>query len=85
MKPIAFKQANVVYAKDQPEYLQLPAHRTDQGVVTCCWQLTLWETIKVSFTGRVWISMLTFNGPLQPLRPTINNPFTTKNEMPENP
>jgi len=74
MKPIEFKERNVVYAKDQPEYLSLPAHRMEDGEVITCWKLTLRERLKVLFTGRFWICLLTFNQPLQPVRPDVNKP-----------
>jgi hypothetical protein len=76
MKPIKFKEQNVIYAEDQPEYLPLPAFKTKEGNVTCCWNLSLKERIKILFTGNLWLSVLTFNQPLQPLLPTVN-----KNEV----
>ncbi len=39
MKPKNFKEANVTFAKDQPEYQPLPAFRADSQdgeVITCC-------------------------------------------------
>lgn len=48
MKPIKFKEHNVVYAENQPEYQPLPAFRNDshQGEVVSCWQLSFKERIK---------------------------------------
>lgn len=68
MKPINFKEANVTFAKDQPEYQPLPAFRNDspQGEVVSCWQLSFKERIKILFTGKLWVSLLTFNQPLTP-------------------
>ncbi len=66
MKPVSFKGNNIIFAEDQPEYLPLPACRSDQGEVLTCWKLSYWERIKVLFTGRVWCTQLTFNRPLQP-------------------
>ena len=66
MVPVDFFGSNCTYAKDQPEYLPLPAHRTAGGWVTSCWKLTLRERIKVLFTGRVFLTVATFNKPLQP-------------------
>jgi hypothetical protein len=40
MKPTEFLEQNCVYAKDQPEYLPLPVHRTEDGMVISCWALT---------------------------------------------
>ncbi len=68
MKLIEFPEQNVVYAKDQPEYLPLPAMRTPgvDGELICCWQLSWRERVRVLFTGRIWHSILTFGKPLQP-------------------
>lgn len=69
MKPIKFKGCNRTYAKDQPEYLNLPVHKTPGGDVTSCWKLTWKERLQVFFTGRIYFSVWTFNKPLQPQRP----------------
>ncbi len=73
MKPVPFPQANVTYAEHQPEYLPLPACR-ELAVpfipVTSCWGMTWRERLRVFFTGRVFVQMLTFGQPLQPLRVT---------------
>lgn len=68
MKPIPFKEQNVVFAKDQPEYLPLPAFRSDspQGEVVSCWQLSFTERLRILFTGKLWVSLLSFNKPLTP-------------------
>lgn len=67
MEPINFEGVNVTFAKDQPEYLPLPAYRSSDGEVICCWKASLWERIKMLFTGRIWIGILTFNQKLQPI------------------
>jgi hypothetical protein len=74
MKPIEFKEQNVVFAEDQPEYLPLPAHKVDspQGEVICCWEMSIIERIKVLFTGKVWLCLLSFNRPLTPNLLTVN-------------
>lgn len=68
MKPIEFKGHNVVFAKDQKEYQPLPALRIDspQGEVITCWELSFWERMRVLWTGRVWLSLMSFNKPLTP-------------------
>jgi len=71
MEPIEFEHCNIVYAKDQPEYLPLPVHRTPDGTVTSCWQLTFIERLKLLVNGKLYISIMTFNKPLQPLRPVV--------------
>ncbi len=72
MKPIEFKEQNVVYAKDQKEYMPLPALKFEDGAVITCWKLSWKELLKLLFTRKVWVTMLTFNKPLQPLLVTIN-------------
>ena len=39
------------------------------------WMLSWRERIKISFTGKLWISMLTFNNPLQPIKPEVDEPW----------
>jgi hypothetical protein len=80
MKPIEFPEHNCVYAKDQPQYLPLPVHKTEDGVVTSCWSLSWRERLKILFTGRIWWSVLTFNHPLQPQRPDVDNPIQDVSE-----
>ena len=72
MKPIEFKGHNVVYGKDQKEYMPLPALKFDDGTVVTCWKLSWKEVIKLVFTRKVWHSILTFNNPLQPTLLTVN-------------
>jgi hypothetical protein len=74
MKPVEFKHQNVVFAKDQPEYQPLPALRIDSptGEVVSCWKLTPKERIKIIFTGRVWLSLMSFNKPLTPSFLAVN-------------
>lgn len=69
MKLIEFKEQTVVFAKDQPEYLPLPAHvvpEDPQGTIICCWQLSWHERLQLLLQGRIWHSVLTFRQPLQP-------------------
>jgi len=75
MKPIKFKEANVTFAKDQAEYLPLPAFKpqnSESGEIVCCWGLTLRERLKIIFTGKVWVHLLTFHNPLQPIMLSVD-------------
>lgn len=73
MKAIKFKEQNVVFAENQPEYLPLPAYKEDSGEVIFCESLSFSERIRVLFTGKIiWVSLLTFNKPL------TSSFFTTK-------
>jgi len=68
MKPIKFKHANTTFAENQKEYQSLPALKIDgeKGVVISCWKLSFVEKIKILFTGKIWLSLMTFNKPLTP-------------------
>lgn len=74
MKPIDFKHSNVVFAKDHPEYQPLPALKIDSpmGEVISCWKLSFRERIKLLFTGKMWVSLATFNNPLTPSYLSVN-------------
>jgi hypothetical protein len=74
MKPIEFKHQNVIYAKDQPEYQPLPALKLDtsEGEVISCWHLSFKERLKILFTGKMWVSLMSFNKPLTPSFLSVN-------------
>lgn len=75
MKPIEFKEQNIVFAKDQPEYLPLPAHKVvndPKGQVIFCQYLSFRERIKLLFTGKVWVCLLSFNAALTPSFLTVD-------------
>lgn len=74
MKPIEFKEVNVVYGKDQKEYEPLPALKFEDGTMVTCWKLSWRELLRIVWQRKVWVSVLTFNQPLQPLY------ITTKQE-----
>ena len=78
MKIIKFKECNVTYAKNQPEYLPLPAYKTSDGMVTSCWGLSFFERLKVVLIGKIYLEVLTFNQPLQPLRMSVSKPTEVK-------
>lgn len=77
MLPVKFDGMNVTYAESQPQYEPLPALKlnTENGEVISCWRMGFWERIQVLFTGRVWLSMYTFNRPLQPVKLATTCPF----------
>lgn len=69
MRLIEFPGQNVVFAKDQPEYLPLPAYRVpnDQyGRIVCCWDLSWRERFRLLWSGKLWHTVMTFNQALQP-------------------
>ena len=77
MKPINFDGANVVFGAEQPEYQPLPAERVgkDQtGQINTCWELDPDEIKKVQETGQIYVSLLTFGQPLQPVLVSVDKP-----------
>ena len=63
MKPIKFKEQNMIVAKDQPEYLSLPALRIPkdaEGKVMFCVGLTFKERVKILFSGKLWCILVQF-------------------------
>ena len=68
MEAIKFKETSCIFAENQPEYIPLPAYKTEDGEVITCWKFTFMERIRVLFFGRIYLSILTFNKPLQPVR-----------------
>ena len=74
MKPVEFKYQNVVFAKDQPEYMPLPALKLDtpNGEVISCWGLSFKERLKILFFGKIWVSLVSYNKPLTPSYISVN-------------
>lgn len=72
MKPIKFKHANKVYAKDQPQYQPLPALELESGEVIACWKGNFFERMVFLFTGKMWVSLSMFGRPLTPSYVSVN-------------
>lgn len=72
MEPKEFEEVNIYMGKGQPEYKPLPAHRTKRGEVICCFSLTEAERAKLQETGEIWLSILTFEKPMQPIFLTVD-------------
>lgn len=78
MKLIEFPEQNMIIAKDQPEYLPLPAF-VDKERIVCLWSLSWRERLSVLLYGRIWHQILNFGTPLQPQLLMVEYPFK-KNE-----
>jgi hypothetical protein len=75
MNLVEFPEQTTVFAKDQPEYLPLPAHvypNDVEGRITCCWSLSWRDRFRLMLTGLLWHQVLTFNRPLQPQFLTVD-------------
>lgn len=60
----------IVFAKDQPEYRQLPAVLSggEYGRATFRFKLSIRERLDILFGGNIYLQTLTFNRPLQPVK-----------------
>ncbi len=64
----------VVYAKNQPQYKQLPVIVGSVGMVTARFKLTWSERISVLWNGSLWLQVLTFGNKLQPVKVWAKEP-----------
>ena len=78
--PSLLELSQVTYAKDQPEYVLLPAWRSPDGLVVTRWKLSWRERLRILFSGSLWLSILTFNKPLQPVRLAAEPPLEDMQE-----
>lgn len=79
MEPIKFEGANVIYGANQPEYKPLPAESRGNpktGEVVTCWKLSDEEKALIQMTGEIYVSVLTFGNPLQPILVSAIKPET---------
>ena len=74
MRPIKFKEQNCIFAKNQPEYQNLPAFKEEggKGNVIFCEKFTFWERVRILFGANLWVNLMMFGKPLTP------SFFTTK-------
>lgn len=63
------------FAKDQLPYIPLPSWKADDGMVVTRWKFTWGERFKILLTGDLWLTLLTFNNPLQPVKVTTHCPI----------
>ena len=70
------------FAKYQQEYISLPSYRApgDEGLVTSRWKLSWRERIRVLLTGNLWLQVMTFRHPLQPVKLSTTPPEIDQTE-----
>lgn len=75
MIPVTFPECNVVLGMSQDDYAPLQAYRDPDGQTICAFRLSPQELKEIAETGTVWISVLTFNKPFQPIGLSTQCPF----------
>lgn len=66
----------VIYAEHQPQYIPLPALVTPDGRVTSRWKLEPNDLLLIQNGADVYLTLLTFNAPLQPIMLSVGPPDT---------
>jgi hypothetical protein len=81
MKLVEFPEQTTVIAKDQPPYAQFPCHQVGDArdTIIACWELSIFERLKILFTGKVWHLILKFDQKLQPQLLLVDKPKMEKN------
>lgn len=76
MEPVSVTDLGpeVVWAKNQPEYIPLPSVVSPDGRVITRWRLTWRERFQLLLHGEFYHQQLTFGHPLQPIKMTIEAP-----------
>ncbi len=74
VSPVIPGHSEVVYAKDQPQYNPLPSIKQPDGCVVTRWTMPWPERFQILFTGSVYLEVMTFNQPLQPLKMSTQPP-----------
>jgi hypothetical protein len=59
--------SEITFAKNQPEYIPLPALRFSDGLVVTRWKPSFLERLTIALGGDIYLGQLTFNNPLQPV------------------
>lgn len=67
MKPIDFEGADMVFGKNQPEYMPLPAKQVNNNTIMTCWELTDEDILLINSSKKIWLGIMTFGKPLQPV------------------
>ena len=75
MKHVKFKDSNRVFGKEQSEYETLHALALRNGTITSCWKLSLMDSIRIMFTGKVWLCLKTSENSLPPQLLSTTKPF----------
>ena len=80
MQPVEFKEANLVFGKDQEGYLPLYVFRSGETIITK-WRLTIVERLWLLITGTLWMHTIS-TGAIPPTSLCVQYPFKENNGNP---
>lgn len=83
VSPVVDGIDEVKIAENQEQYETLPAIITDEGYVISRWKLTWRERLVLLFNGDIYLWMLTFGRPVQPVILDVDPPKFRKPEFTE--
>lgn len=72
---VGFEDQETQLAKDQDQYLTLPALILSDGCVVSRWHLTWRERLRMLWSGSLYLTIQTFGAPLQPQLPSVEPPI----------
>jgi hypothetical protein len=75
MIPIKFEEANIIFRGNQLEDSPTPIFKSKEGTVVSCWGLSFVERLKILIRGKLWLTVMTFNAPLQLPTPDVECPL----------
>lgn len=69
-----------IIAEHQDEYQNLPAIKVEPGMLITRWELTFRDRLRLLFGGSVYLWIMTFGQPLQPLLMQTERPPLVKHQ-----
>ena len=73
--------AEIIIAKDQDEYENLPAIVLENGkAILCRFVFSEEEKQQIAETGNLYLTIWTFGKPMQPILPQTDKPILRENE-----
>ncbi len=77
------KLREFTFAEHQDQYENLPTYKYDdaEGTVLSRWKLSWRERLRILFTGDMYLRVMTFNRPLQPVMLQVEKPDLEKRDV----
>ena len=68
MKAIEFKEQNGALSRKDSPLRPIPIFKdpSEKAQVVSCWKLSFKERMRLLLLGKLWVSIITYNNPVQP-------------------